>query len=40
MSKRDLFIGIIIFMLFAISIIMTYENIKAEQNSEKIQLDN
>lgn len=38
MLKRDLFIGIIIFVLFAIGIIMTIENIKAEQKTEGVSL--
>jgi len=35
MLKRDIFIGFIIFMLFAIGFVMTLENIQEKQNAEE-----
>jgi len=35
MLKRDIFISIVIFILFVIGLIMTIENIQEEQNHKK-----
>jgi len=38
MLKRDIFIGIVIFILFVIGLTMTIENIQEEQNHKKNDL--